>query len=221
MLDHQISLNFTLFISYIAKQLPSDFGIVFGANGKNAPSNFVAEKSFIKSTIQKFSAGWPNLKFGTIVYSGEARIVFKFSDNHSSRFAISAIQKLERKRRGNNLFAALDLARRELFDIQNGGRRNATKTLLVLTDSASGKDEKVLEAAQKLKDENVKIILVTIGEQPGAKAIEDISTDRNSLIRTNDLSKEAGKLIKQIESQISDGELTFKFKIFYYLMNFL
>ena len=194
------------FFHFLAKLIPSDIVIVLGANGNNAPSNFAAEKIFVEKMINSYSAKRQDLRFGAIMYSDDARIVFKLDDELNSQLATAAVRRLQRKRRGNNIEAALKLASSELVYDKNDARRNATKNLIILMDKANVKDESLHESARKLKNHGIKIIVVAIGSDVAPKAIADIPSDEQSLVRINNLAKESDKAISLVDSQISQGK---------------
>lgn len=184
---------------------PVDLGVIFGANGENAPSTFDAEKNFIENMIKEYSASQPGMRFGAIVYSDNARVLIRFGDELSSQSAIKAIRKIKRKRRGNNLLAALNLAGQDLFADRTGTRVNATKTAVILMDKASFRDDKLIDAARKLKDNGIKIIVVAIGPEVTEKAVSEIPSNLNGLIRIGELPKDSSKALRSIEPQIPQG----------------
>ena len=200
-------IDYKIFI--LAKKRPVDLGIIFGANGQNAPSNFVAEKKFIEDMIKRYISSHPNMKFGAIVYSNDARVLFRFDDQSKSQSAITAIRQLQRRRRGNNILAALNLALKDLFGSRATARLNASRALVILMDKASFRDEKLLEAAKMLKENGVKIIVVAIGPEAVTKAISDIPSETAGMIRIRDFSKDTSKAIRLIESQIPQSEWYF------------
>ena len=192
-------------IFHLAKMRPVDLGVILGANGENAPSTFEREKNFIENMINEYSASQPGMRFGAILYGDDARVLFRFGDELSSQSAIKAIRKVQRKRRGNDVVAALNLASQDLFADKSGARVNATKTVVILMDKASFRDEKLINAAKKLKDIGVKIIVVAIGPEVTEKAISEIPSSLNGLIRIRDFSKESSKALRLIEPQIPQG----------------
>ena len=186
---------------------PTDLGIILGANGQMAPSKFVAEKKFVEDMINQYITSQPDVRFGAIVYGDDARIVFRFDDEIDSQSAVATVRQLQRRRRGNNLLAALKLANEDLYASRSMSSINRTKTVVILMDKATFRDQKLLEAAKKLKDNGVKIIVVAIGPEVAEKAILGVPSDKDGLIRIRDFSLDASKALREIEFQIPQGKL--------------
>ena len=156
--------------------------------------------------IKRYITSHPNINFGAIVYNDDARVLFRFNDKPNSQSAMMAIRQVQRRKRGNNILAALNLALKDLFVRRETTGLNASRALVVLLDKASFRDEKLLDAAKMLKENGVKIIVVAIGPEVATKAITDIPSERAGIIRIGDFSKDTDKAIRLIEAQIPQSE---------------
>ena len=141
---------------------------------------------------------------GGIVYDDSARLFWKLSDGSDLKSTLYRIESLRRRRRGSNLQKALEVARDELFVLENGARRNVPKTLVVFIDG-NPTGESLPVVAKELKDSGVKIIVVASGSEVDSTAIKRIVSDDANVITTPDLARTVNETLKTALLQSKPG----------------
>ena len=185
-----------------------DLGFVFGANGKNADATFTQEKELAKKMIEKFDISKTSTLVGAVVYDTNARLAWRLGDLMDARSTIYTIDRLRRLRNGNSILKALEIARDDLFSLNNGARRGVPKTLIVFIDKTDARDQRLEDTAKQLKDEGVKVIVIAIGPEVDKKDVAGITSSPNILIKPSDLSKSVEDVILQAVQQSKPGKLT-------------
>ena len=186
-----------------------DLGFVFGVNGKNADATFAQEKELAKKMINKFDISRTSTLVGAIVYDSNARLAWRLGDVVDARSTIYNIDQLRRLRKGGNVLKALEIARDDLFSLNNGARRGVPKTLIVFIDKTEVRDQRLENTAKQLKDEGVKVIVIAIGPEVDKKDVAGITSSPKDLIKPSDLSTSVEDVILQAVQQSKPGKLTF------------
>ena len=183
-----------------------DLGFIFGSNGKNAQSIFMAEKELAKKMIEKYDVSNSAALVGAISYDNDARVEWRFGDFIDARSTVGRIDQLRRYRNGNNVLKALEIARDDLFSVKNGARRNAPKTLIVFIDNMDARDQQLENTAKQLKDKGVKTIVIVMGPEVDKKDIAALASDPKDIISSFDPSKSAKDVISDAIAQSIPGK---------------
>ena len=183
-----------------------DLGIIFGSNGKNAPSTFTAEKELSKKMIEKYDISKSATIVGGISYDNDARVEWRLGDVIDTKSTVNRIDRLRRYRNGNNILKALEIARDDLFSVRNGARRDVPKTLIVFIDKTEARDQTLESTAKQLKDKGVKVIVIAIGPEVDKKDVAGIASTPKDLIKPLDLSKSMEDVMSQAVAQSKPGK---------------
>ena len=186
--------------------MPFDLGFVFGANGKNADATFSQEKDLAKKMIDKFDISRRSTLVGAVVYDSSGRLAWRLGDLVDARSTIYNIDRLQRFRNGNNVLKALEIARDDLFSLNNGARRDVPKTLIVFIDKTEARDQRLEDTANQLKDKGIKVIVIAVGPEVDKKDVAGIAGSPKDLIKPLDLSKSMQDMMSQAVEQSKPGK---------------
>ena len=193
----------SLFI--LAKPIKIDLGFIFGAVGPDGDRRFSAAKDLAKRMVEKYDISNDAALFGGIVYDDSARLQWKIGDATDLKSTVYRINELTRRRRGSNLQKALEVARDELFTLENGARRNIPKTLVVFFDGNPA-DSSLPFIAKELKDSGVKIIVIAIGSGSAFPGMQGIASSDKDFISTPDLARMMNDTLKTALLQSKPGK---------------
>ena len=124
-----------------------------------------------------------------------------------ARSTIYNIDRLQRFRNGNNVLKALEIARDDLFSLNNGARRDVPKTLIVFIDKTEARDQRLEDTANQLKDKGIKVIVIAVGAEVDKKDVAGIASSPKGLIKPLDLSKSMQDVMSQAVEQSKPGTL--------------
>ena len=180
-----------------ASPVQLDFGFVFGSNGKNAQATLAVERELAKKMVQKYDISNSAALFGAISYDNDARVEWKFGDVVDAKSTIDRIDRLRMLRNGSNVLKALQLARDDLFSINNGARRDVPKTLIVFIDKTEARHQRLEGIAKQLKDKGIKVIVIAIGSEVDKKDVTGIASSPKDLISSPDPSMSTDDLVSK------------------------
>ena len=206
-------LHFILiFPSPKAKPIRVDLGFIFGADGVHADRNFNAAKDLAKRMVEKYNISKASALVGGIIYDDSARLLWKLGDAGDVRATVSKIEKLTRSRRGRNLQKALEIARDDLYNVENGARRNIPKTLVIFVDANPTGDSLPI-VARELKQSGVKIVVVATSFEVDPAVAKEIASDK-ALVETPDLARTLNKTLDAVLFRSKPGNFQINAKYF-------
>jgi Mg-chelatase subunit ChlD len=158
----------------------ADIIFVLDTSGSMSNSEFELEKTFAIRLAEHFKLGKNDVQFGAIV----------FSDTVTRVASLGELNKYEQLKLilgftpylgdGTKTYRALDFIREtEMFSTRNGARAYSSKIVIVITDGNSDSWLSTSNAADKLRNEGVKIIAVGIGSGFGTELYNIASGSSN------------------------------------------
>ena len=158
----------------------------------------------LKSILVEY--GTKKVHYAVITFGETAVIRMKFKDNIKTKEELAAlVANLPSTRGSPNLDNALTKGI-ELFSIQEGGRLDARKVLVVMVDT---KDESVDEVDKKVKelgDSKIKVVPVVVGSEVKPEDLAPVEPDKNKekVVKT-DKNEDPDRLSKRLVQQILQG----------------
>lgn len=173
--------------------------VIFLVDGSRSttPEDFSKIKEFMKSAVSKFIIGKNSVQVGVVQFSSYSKTEFAlntFSDRSQMQQTINDMQQQEQPIKnmkqlgeGTKIGAALKFVS-EYFDQPKGGRSNAPKFLIVITNGRS--TDNVAQPAQALRNKSITIYSIGVGDA-NSMQLRDISgiQDIVSLDRDYDMLK--------------------------------
>uniref|UniRef100_A0A2C9K6G8 VWFA domain-containing protein n=1 Tax=Biomphalaria glabrata TaxID=6526 RepID=A0A2C9K6G8_BIOGL len=145
-------------------QAQADVIYVVDASGSIGPKNYKKVQQFTVDIAKSFRIGKNEVQFGSVIFSSVAQKWFDLKDNRNIAQLRRALLSGPYFNSTTRTDKALDLIRSEnMFGRSAGGRDAAQKIVILLTDGASDDKKKTLAAANKLKNNDVNIIAVGVG----------------------------------------------------------
>ena len=185
------------------KPIQVDLGFIFGADGANADRSFNAAKDLAKRMVEKYDISKDTAVVGGIIYDDSARLVWRFGDTSDVKATVSKIEELARSRSGSNLQKALEIARDDLYNVENGARRNIPKTLVIFVDvNPTGGSLPIV--AKELKQSGVKIVVVATSSEVDPAVAKGIASGK-ALVQTPDLARTLNESFDAVLSHSKHG----------------
>ena len=133
-------------------------------------ADFETIKDFTRSAIGLFDNDFRKAHIGLVLYNSIAYQVLKLdSIDSQAQIQLFVDREVQQTGRGFNLAAALTTAANNAFTIFGGTRPSAPKTMILLTAGSASSSQDFLQAATRLKDVGVRLIIVGIGEDVDAE----------------------------------------------------
>ncbi|CAC5378865.1 COL12A [Mytilus coruscus] len=153
-----------------------DLVFLIDASGSIGSANFRKIKSFVSNSVSHFTIGPNDAQVGAITFSSQPHFQFalnKYKDNSSLS---NAIQHIPYQSGGTNTDTALTFVEQNTFTAISGDRISAQNILVIITDGKSSHPPKTALEANRLKQRNVQIIAVGIGNADKAE-LNNIASD--------------------------------------------
>ncbi|XP_048580138.1 uncharacterized protein LOC5520382 [Nematostella vectensis] len=157
-----------------------------GNIGDVEKSKFDQLKDFVSTLAKTFIVSENDAHIGVVLYSNKSEIVHQFNQSYTPAAVETAIQGMVYPGFPAYTGQALQLVRNGLYKAPSA-RTNVVKVLVVLTSSTSL--DNVTIPAQLLRDDDVMIVVLGIGENNDLTQLKAIATDPDSshLIMTTEL----------------------------------
>lgn len=169
-----------------------DLGIILGATKQISEKTFEVGKDISKSIVERYRISEEETLIGAIVYGADAKVAFRFADVTDTKAILKRINGIQRGRLGNNVLKALEIARDELFEFENGARKGAAKSVIVFVDSDQDTDPRLERVSLQLKEKGIKVIVIEIGPSDGkpiASSIADSEKDVVGASRSDNMNE--------------------------------
>ena len=146
-------------------EIVADIGIIVDSSG-SLRKEFHKEINFVRELAKDFTVTAGGVNLGVVTFSYYAKLTIKLSDNSDTASFLEATKKIPLMRSQTYIDRALQVADAELFNEENGDRRDVPNFIVLLTD---GKQTKSVFAtspsfqAAKLRDRGVTIFAIGIG----------------------------------------------------------
>ena len=199
---HEKYISSFVFLSASPEQL--DLVAVMGSSNKN-PEILSAQKKFIVDLFNSYKISPEAMLPGILTYSLET--IVGFGDVTDNKYASQYVTGMNDADFGNNLQLALDYD--AVFD---SSRENVRRSLLVFVDNKDDVTDQFKNKIRELANENIKVVLIGIGNKVGKVNLERITKEPDAVIFVKipaDLPNQ-----KNIVRKILDGGNCFSFIIF-------
>ena len=166
--------------------------------------DFQQQLDFVTHIVQQFDIGHDRVRVGMITFGSTVHHQFHLKDFHEKRKLISEILTVKYVGGGTNTAGAIAHARNVMFKHTNGGRDNADKILIVITDGFSKNTTKAAMEASICRNVGIKIFTIGVGhgvDNFELTAIANRPSDRNEKfsLRVDDFDG-----LKEIEMEVAD-----------------
>ena len=151
-----------------------DVGFIMGAAGSSNSTDFASQQFIVYKIISNLKLIRNGPHAGVILYGNNANIAVRLGAYRDSYALQSMVTALNNPGDGHRLDKALRIAKDSFFKMINGGRDNAKKVLVVLTNGKSGQDP--LLVGSELKDQGIKVISIGVGHNPDVNEVKKLAT---------------------------------------------
>ncbi|XP_062581122.1 collagen alpha-1(XII) chain-like [Saccostrea cucullata] len=140
--------------------------------------NFNKMLTFVQNFTKKFDIGPQNVQVGVVTFSTSVHERIKLDQYSDKTALLAAISGIYYDGGGLYTDKALQYARTQAFLPSHGGRPNASRIVVVMTDGLSFTHAKTLQEAAALKSQpNMKVIAIGIGPSVNQQEINSIGSD--------------------------------------------
>ncbi|XP_028390676.1 collagen alpha-2(I) chain-like [Dendronephthya gigantea] len=183
-------------VSEVSCDIAVDLGFVVDASTAITPSNFNRMKTFIKDLVNEFDIREGGTHVAAIAFGDRARMVFDFNELQGSELTranlaekIDAIPQISGS---NRMDLALTMAKDNMFSFAGGKRDKTPRFLVIVTDGIGNEWSQnfgdLQELAKSLKDGQVEILVVAIGNDVRMDEFKAISSGENTLFNPKQFS---------------------------------
>ncbi|XP_060079522.1 collagen alpha-1(XII) chain-like [Ylistrum balloti] len=164
---------------------PADIVFVLDSSESEKQENFTKQINFVYNFAKRFEIGPDNVQFSTVTFSSEIRNDFYLNTYHRRNDVLHAIQNLKYMGAGTNTSLALKFVRENSFLPANGGRKNASHIVIVITDGQSADPTSTAKEANSLKHSVNNVFAIGIGDKLDTTELSTIASNHHPLTVTN------------------------------------
>ena len=171
--------RFKAFCFVLAPTEQIDIGILIGSAGQLDAKSFNIQKSTAVALLDDYKKGPADVAFSVATYAPDIVISFKAA---SATNLPDMIQNLAPSQNGVSLDRALAKVSKEMYHKGNKARSTAKQVLIIFIDGKISSPMKIKSALQKLKNDDVKIIVVAFGDGANMQDIDQIVESDDGLV---------------------------------------
>ncbi|NXY43138.1 ITA2 protein, partial [Ceuthmochares aereus] len=154
----EISPSFQVLRSFspAVQKCSSVIDVVVVCDESNSIYPWDAVRAFLKKFVQGLDIGLNKTQVGLIQYANDPRVVFNLNTYQTKAEIVKAMEGTYQKGGDlTNTFKAIDNARQFAFSLESGGRRTATKVMVVVTDGESHDGSNLKTVIGKCNEDNI------------------------------------------------------------------
>ncbi|XP_021365456.1 cartilage matrix protein-like, partial [Mizuhopecten yessoensis] len=142
---------------------PIDIVFIIDESGSVGSSNFAKILTFLTEVVDDLNIGSTAVQVGLVKFHTRATLEF-YLGTHSTKTSLkSAILNTRYRSGGTSIGAGIQHADKYVFPILYGGRKDATKIAILVTDGVSSSATFTKQAADDAKANHIRIFAVGIG----------------------------------------------------------
>jgi Mg-chelatase subunit ChlD len=177
----------------------SDVVFILDSSASISTPDYRGQLNFVVDITSKFTLGPDDIQFGAVIFSTDPVKLFDLKDFNSLSALNSAVLSAAHLNSGTDTAKAINFVReQQMFSKFAGGRDNATKVVVILTDGRSNSINDTVLAAQRLKSTGVKFIVIGIGSEVYEEELNQLASDVDSIFLVPGFDA-----LKQLNSSVS------------------
>ena len=147
------------------------------------PPDFARQLRFVNDITDRLNVGpsKSQTRIGAISFSDYAKIEFTLGDNLRKVDAVDAVRNIYHRSGGTNTAAALTTLAHSMFLHENGGRLNASRVAIVITDGRSHNRKATAAAARRAQDKGIRILTIGVGPRVDDNELSLIASEPKNL----------------------------------------
>ncbi|XP_046581537.1 cartilage matrix protein-like [Haliotis rubra] len=128
-------------------------------------TDYDAQLDFVQKLVVTFAVGPQNIRVGMMTFGTDMRLDFNLKEHQTKEGLKAAISRVSYlgERQGTNTGEALQYARSKMFEKENGGRDNAAKVIILITDGYSHNLDKTLWEASMAHSDGIEVFAIGVG----------------------------------------------------------
>lgn len=196
-----------------------DVAFAISATAFQSDTNFKKMQDTIKEFVDRLGVHG-RVHYALVTFGDPPTTHLQFSNKSAS---LTALKDLIAKVPIPSKEAALDKAlttSKMLFSPVAGGRVNAKKILVVMTDRESdSSSEDAMKSSKQVTDEGIRVIAVPLGDEHNVDEVKIIVSIKDDVIRPN-VTDEPRDIADKIIDNILDGELRLMLRLMSYPLQY-
>ena len=175
-------------------------------------SNFKIVLAFIQDIVRTLAIGTDAAQVGFVSFSNTVKNQFYFNDYTEKAGLIDKIGKIIFRTGGTDIAKALNEAFQSHFqNPSGGGRDDASKVLVLITDGTSRGTE---EISRTIRNAGIDILCVGITSGVDLQQLADISGDRSKVFDASAGFSRLETITGMLSSKTCDGKYINQFQLF-------
>eukprot|EP00105_Crassostrea_gigas_P010777 XP_011426166.1 PREDICTED: collagen alpha-1(XII) chain-like isoform X1 [Crassostrea gigas] len=163
-----------------------DIVFLLDSSSSEGPANFKKQVQFVENFVNQFNVGPDAAQFSVVTFSTTVHNEFYLNTHSTVSGVVRGIHKVIYHTGQTYTDKALNHAHRVSFKPQHGGRPDAEKIVIVLTDGISADPTHTRIQAKALNASGVEVIAVGIGSSVSNTELNAIASDSSHVFKVQD-----------------------------------
>ncbi|KAJ8308221.1 hypothetical protein KUTeg_013095, partial [Tegillarca granosa] len=166
-------------------QKMADMVFVLDSSSSIGSLDFTKQLNFVKNVVRRFDIGPTETQVSVVSFSDQVFDEFHLNRYPTKTTLLGAISKVPYHTGTTNTHMALSHVATQSFAMQNGGRQNAAKIVVVLTDGQSTYSSQTIQQADKLHQLGIEVIAIGIGSNTNKNELDRIASDSSHVFEVS------------------------------------
>ncbi len=135
--------------------------------------------NFVSNLVDKFEVGEDKTRFGAVVFSNSARLVFPLNRYFNAEQVKAQLRSIPYLGQETNTPEALQVTRQRCFNVHSGDRADADNLAIIITDGVPHPEHRrqpTIDEAQLLRSSGVKMVAVGISNVVDEEILKELSS---------------------------------------------
>ncbi|XP_022334936.2 matrilin-1-like [Crassostrea virginica] len=163
-------------IKKYCEKKPSDILFVIDSSSSIWPPHFQDILKFTIKVLNLFDVSPNKTRIGVIIFSDDVSTVLHLDNQLNSTELKNTISNIHQLKGGTETGKALKHARENEFNEKYNRKTDASKVIILLTDGQSIRPEDTSVEANKLKEENITVFVIGIGNRTDKRELSVVAS---------------------------------------------
>ncbi|GFR74758.1 collagen alpha-6(VI) chain [Elysia marginata] len=164
----------------------ADVVFLLDASTSEGADNFKKQLSFVKNLVANLNIGPQAVKVGLVTFSDDAHLQFNLDDHVDKSILQLALGFVPYQSGSTNMASGLNYVRMNSFQPAAGGRDDAQRVVVVITDGKADDPQAAYKEAFLLRKNGTIVLTLGIGPDVDSTALANIASSANYTVQAPD-----------------------------------
>ncbi len=184
----------TIYFCLLGLKVPNDLFVLLGSSNPDADQKFAAQKSLLKSLIEKLDISDRSTLVSFVSYNKPPVFNTRIGEDTNRDETLRTLNRIINYQQSSHIAAALQSVNNSIFSRSSVAKRPVAKrpsvakipsvatSVMMFVDKRDVDDKRVInQVAKHFKDNGIKLVIIAIGGDVDGDYLKTLASDENSV----------------------------------------